>query len=100
MRTIKELLVILKEQVETMEVRVFTGLCKTNEMTLRKRVFNPNEYQIVHAYLMKNSPGLLRQAMISYKHMDRVDRKVGYWWKEGEIKPRLKWLDKQINSLS
>ena len=84
MRTTKELLQILLNNE-----RLFTrGLCKLTLDLLVREVITENEYQYIKEYLYSSNVITLR------KLFGR-----SYFWKNGEWKPREKWLKSKIKKL-
>jgi hypothetical protein len=82
MRNIKELLEILLYAVH--QDQDFHGMCYTISRCLQ---FTQGEKRILTAYLELNRPW----------HVELLEK--SYWWKEGNKRPRIKWLKKQIKKL-
>lgn len=82
-RTIKELLILLREYI--VEQDNFFGMCsEINEMYCLDLISN-KESKILENYLKNNKP---ENAFYD-----------DYWWKEGDKKLRLDWIDEQLKNL-
>jgi len=80
MRTIKELLIEMRENANHY---IFSGLCSLN-----MSFFDREEYDVMKKYIKRNRP-------LTWYTIFSLGLNV-YWWKPGNKKPRIKWLDKQI----
>lgn len=79
MRTIKELLQLMLDNKQ-----LFTcGLCGWNASL---KDTTPDEFYLVKNYILDNKPFTLHRFFIN-------DR---FYWEKGNIKPRIKWLEKHI----
>ena len=87
-RGIKELLTLLKDEVET--AHEFDGLCSS----LFQLFISNKEIHDLKVFIRENRPFTL----ISYDPLGGIYlfTKGSYWWKRGDKAPRLKWLDKMI----
>ena len=89
-RSIKELLIILRDNSKIVNKsieypRLSGGLCKEALHIFNIDIISTSEYITLINYMSSNRP----------KKTHRFD----YWWKKGYWKPRLKWLNEQINKL-
>lgn len=84
-RNIHELLILLKEEaIFTEKNEVFYGLCVDSYGLAGKGIITGHEHVILNLYLEENLP--LRK------------KGSAYCWKQGELKPRIEWLDLHIKS--
>jgi len=88
MRTIKELLEVLLENTYRLE----TGLCELAWRLGDEGEFSIDEYCLLKNYIIENEPNTL----FNWFGLSRV----GYFWKPGDRKPRIKWLKKHIEKNS
>ena len=79
MRTEKELF----ELMLTRQDLFIAGLCNWIKNMYFKRLITIEEYGLIRNYIKKNEP------LCGYN----------YWWKKGEIKPRIEWIKQQIEKL-
>jgi hypothetical protein len=92
MRTIKELLTILKENIE--KHGVDTGLCYENCVLYNKGLISFEERTIIKNWIHKHKPlPIINQK--SWCHY----QKTNYYWPEGQSKPRIEFLNKHIKLL-
>ena len=86
MRTIKELLQILREEIlnDTYRWKASSFMCVLANTLHLKRIITGQEYQKLSNYLASNKP-----------EETRLD---GGWFPPGEKKPRLLWLDYHIDN--
>ena len=87
MRNIKELLQVMLDNKHNFH----QGLCFwIIELRFASSVINTEEYKILSDYINNNRPHPLSslKAFRSYGN--------GYYWKKGDIKPRIKWIEKHI----
>lgn len=83
MRTIKELLILLREEVNTR----FDGcVCYCAANMCGKVQITYNEFDALDDYINSHRPE------------DTKDR-LAFWWPYGELQPRLEFLDKLIAEL-
>lgn len=79
-RTIKELLQLMLDNKQ-----LFTcGLCGWNA-SLRDTTLD--EFYLIKDYIYKNKPFTLHDFFVNDK----------FYWKQGDIKPRIKWLEHHIS---
>ena len=80
MRTIKELLILLREEL----TYNFDGcICYSTEMMMDSDVINYDEFFLLDNYIHSHVPS----------HVKDPDH---FWWPYGELAPRLEFLDKLI----
>ena len=84
MKNIKELLVITRDQIERYfnMGQMVDGLCLMPHALYTSRLITRGECLNLNMYLHVHLP--------FREHDD-------YCWKAGKVKPRIKWLDKQIS---
>ena len=75
-----------------------------NDQSLRKHISdNQPDYMIEH-YKQVDKSSAFNGSSSSDNYSDWKAQfthpHMGYWWKEGDLQPRLDWLDEQINKLS
>ena len=84
MRTTKELLILLRDELPN---RIDDeGMCSVIQFMKFDRLISYDEMKLLEYYLIKNDP--------KTKHLN-----TDYWWEEGDLAPRIKWLNKQIKRL-
>jgi hypothetical protein len=66
------------------------GLCRWTTKLYWQSKISYEERRILLDYIEKNAP-------LSFIIRDFCDYSDGYYWKSGNIKPRLRWLKKHIN---
>ena len=62
----------------------YSGMCEVRRHLYNTGVITMNEDNMLYNHLQYNKPR-------------NCDPYFGYWWKEGDWTPRIKWLKKQIN---
>lgn len=85
MRTIKELLQLMLDNVDVIKDRE-KGLCYVINYLFGNQIINSNEQDILDVYINDNKPW--------YKTLHI------FWWKPGDIAPRKRWLEKHIKKQS
>ena len=85
MRTIKELLILLREKLPEFIPTHCRGLCAATMILWNREIIDYKEMDLIDDYLRHKRP-----AGISL---------FGYWWPSGELAPRLEFLDKLIAEL-
>lgn len=85
-KTIKELLILLRKEVEECRGHVFTGMCGRITALNDKNQITQKEYWMLYDYLDDNTP-------------DGCENTNEYWWAKGLKTFRLDWLDEYINDL-
>ena len=85
MRTIKELLEILLDQYKNNRIYSIQklGICWAISKLLDEGIISGEEYDILSEYIYSNRP--------EYAW-------IGYWWLEGDVPPRIKFLKKLIKN--
>lgn len=86
MRTTKELLIILRDNIE---LSTINGLCFLNITLLYKNIITDAEHTIIHDYIYNNQPSKKSKL---YGGSDNGF----YYWPKGEKEPRLRWLKYHI----
>ena len=84
-RSIKELLRIVLKNIDNHVL----GLCHLVRQLYRNNIINIDELILLLNYIMNHRPNN------TYKEMGSV-----YFWKRGEKKPRIEWLEKHIKRQS
>jgi len=96
MRTIKELLILLREELPIRINHPKGGsLCWTIANLWIDDLITDEEYEEVNDYIYENKP----EDAWDYCVGDDFDRVNGFWWPYGELEPRLEFLDKLINEI-
>ena len=86
MRTIKELLEIMLENKDMFPY----GLCVWSQRLYNRDVISYNEYLSLKKYINENRPKW-------YSSFDALSHCFSvYYWEPGDIKPRIKWIQKHI----
>jgi len=85
-RTIKELLQLMLDNQKLFS----TGLCFWTIKLFSSRLITENEYFLLNDYIKANRPSKY-SSIDAYKY-----RNTNLYWKENNIKPRIKWLNKHI----
>jgi hypothetical protein len=87
MRTIKQLLEVM---LQNQEYFCF-GLCGwTRDLYFYDKI-TCEEKRIMESYIDNNKPSIF-SSLDSF----RTQLKTGYYWKSGDITPRIKWINKHI----
>lgn len=89
MRTIKELLQIMLDNQQYFQ----TGLCGWSNSI---KLSSTEEYDKLHSYIRNNKPS----AFSSFERFTQELNLEPYWWKKGNIKPRINWIKKHIKKNS
>ena len=103
-RTTKELLIILRDNLEEYFDLYYEngGMCLVITDLYGYGIITDDEETILFEYLENNKP---RNANIRYKKYKDGGGDFAlfsnrlHWWKPRAVKPRLKWLNQQINKL-
>ena len=87
-RSIEELLIDMREHQELFR----DGLCGWAIGMYGHSKITLEEYMILKKYIKANRPGLFEsvKSFIAYIQLE------AYYWKIGEIAPRIEWLEKHI----
>lgn len=91
MRSIKELLILLRDYIK--EDKYFIGMCHTYQFELD---LTADEKDLLRMYLRREYP-INFNTVLNVVFSSNVF--ATYWWKAGDKKPRINWLNKQINKL-
>lgn len=86
-RTIKELLQLTLNLLETIPKKELYGICGVVFDLYSEDIITAHEKRTVNIYLQNNLPN------------QRYSKHPGFRWKPGTKACRIKWLQKQINSL-
>ena len=86
MRTIKELLELMLENQQSFK----TGLCYFALDLYYEDIITPSEYRILQNYIDSNKPTFFESPFYSFGIFGC------YYWKKGNVNPRLKWIKKHI----
>jgi hypothetical protein len=90
MRTTKELLQIMLDNQHLF----INGLCGFTELLFLENKVTSLERLKLLSYIRRNRP-----PMLSSMDCLRSQLTSGYYWKKGEIEPRIKWIKKHINEI-
>ena len=86
MRTTKELLELLKTEIENYNILRFTGMCGCIfDMYNNRECISKDEYHYLKNYLRNNV----------HKNISIGE----YWWPVGDKQIRLAWIDRQLKKL-
>jgi hypothetical protein len=86
MRTIKQLLEVMLKHQELFE----TGLCRWSNSLYSKKLITEDEVYTLWRYIEKNRPSAF-SSINAFMHQNQ-----GWYWKVGDIKPRIKWIKQHI----
>ncbi len=89
MRTEKELLQLMLERQD----QFAKGLCLWVGLLCRANIITYVEYSLLKEYIDNNRPSKY-SSLSAFKN-----RRGAYYWNKGDIKPRIKWINKQIEKL-
>ncbi len=92
MRTIKELLQVMLDN----QKYFVSGLCNLVDNICLKDLISMKEHRILLNYVKENKPS-------TFSSFERFKQEIcaeAYWWKKGNINPRIKWLKKHIKQNS
>jgi len=84
MRTNKELLELMLENQQNFH----SGLCAWIISMYLRGIITTEEYYEFKKYLNQNKPITFHRIFSAF------------WWKQGDINPRIKWIKKHIKKLS
>jgi len=89
MRTLKELFHLMLDNQEEYN----TSICGwINRLNYQSKITNDESY-LLHNYIKYNRPSKF-SSLSAFK-----SRKSNYYWPKNDIKPRLRWIIKQIRKL-
>ncbi len=92
MRSIKELLELMLDNKDFFR----SGLCQWNNSLYARDIITLDERKILSNYIVSNRPPFYDSVNMFYHTIRRHDPTGYYYWKDGEIKPRIKWIKKHI----
>jgi len=90
-RDLKTLLELLLEEVKS---NLYSGMCNCRGCMYYKNIITSLEYDILWDFIYYNRPKWYQYGY-SFKQ-----RNSAYWWKQGKVKPRVKFLKHWIKKLS
>jgi len=79
----KVLLANLRDYI--IEEEGFCGMCVSNASMFDNKKISRYKFDLIYSYINDNKPE---------EHWFK-----GYWWKAGDKKPRIEWLNQQIEKL-
>ncbi len=86
MRSIKQLLEIMLEN----KYYFYRGLCSfVSELCFNEKITSQERW-FLHNYIIVNRPSKF-SSLSAFKNRNKA-----YFWKEKDIKPRIKWIKKHI----
>lgn len=85
MRTEKELLILLRNELPGRIIEA-GGMCIAISFLRIDGLISFDEGLLLESYLNKNDPDIRYFTS-------------GYWWEDGELEPRINWLNEQIEKL-
>ena len=89
-RSVKELLEVMLNNK-----KLFAGgLCSWVWFLYYYDVINLEEYMRLDVYIQENRPSIF-SSKDAFKHMTSL-----FYWKKGNIEPRIEWINKHIKKLS
>jgi hypothetical protein len=80
---VKILLANLRDYI--IEEKGFNGMCVSNASMFDNKKISKAKFDLIHSYINDNKP--------------EEHRFKGYWWGVGDKKPRIEWLNEQIEKL-
>jgi len=83
MRTIKQLLQLMLDNKQMFQY----GLCGLSWSILSNNLITREEYRLLTKYIHDNKPFTLHDFFVN----------DNFYWKRGNIKPRIKWLKHHIS---
>ena len=101
-RTIKELLIILRDNLEMYFDKDPDngGICGVILDLTRHNIISNNEWAILTKYLNDNKTRNAYKREKQYPDFFGGEFNLGrHWWKPRAVKPRINWLNKQIDKL-
>jgi hypothetical protein len=89
-RNIKELLQLMMDN----QGLFCAGLCVWTNILFYQSIISISECFILREYIKSNRPSM-------FSSFDAFIHSIeGYYWKQGDIKPRIKWIQKHIKKNS
>lgn len=92
MRSIKELLELMLDNKDLFN----TGLCDWTLKLYLLDIISDEECYLLRQYIISNRPSLYNNFRMFYHTILRDDPESHFYWKRGDIKPRIKWIKKHI----
>ena len=100
MKTIKELLIIVRDNIQQ-DILFTDGICLETYRLHAENIIDYDEYYLLVEFLNNNTPltkNVIIDRILELNFTKPLD--ATYWWKYGDKKPRIKWLNKHIKRLS
>lgn len=91
MRNEKELLQLMLRHQEYFSLGLCSWICN---ILIFEKIITKEECRLLLDYIEKNRPSIY-SSIDAYKNRGRH-----FYWKEGNINPRIKWINKHIKKLS
>ena len=92
MRTLKELLIILRDSIKD-EKYLVSGLCYEVEELIRKRKLTWEEHTTLKNFIKDNKP---KRGQFGYV---KKQEHYSWYWILGQVAPRVRWLNYWIAKL-
>lgn len=92
MRSIKELLEVMLDNKDLFRL----GLCQWNSSLYARDIITLDEHILLNNYIRSNRPPFYDNFTIFNHIIRRDDPAYHYYWKGGEIEPRIEWIQKHI----
>ena len=92
MRSIKELLEVMLDNKDLFK----TGLCEWNYSLYAYDIITWDEHVVLKNYIRSNRPPFYDNFTIFCHTIRRDYPAYHYYWKDSDIEPRLKWIQKHI----
>jgi len=89
-RTIKELLTVMLEHKDAFDL----GLCYWTGRLLDSDLIIEGEYDVLKAYILSNKP------ISIYTIINKVFHRTNFYWRPGNINPRIRWIKRHIKKNS
>jgi hypothetical protein len=93
MRTLKQLIPLLIEELQTDK---YNGMCTANLFLLDKKIISWDEFNTLRALIKKARPNRLEIRYYCKNGGNSRTKEHAYYWTPGKLKPRIKWLKKQL----
>ena len=102
-RPIKELLIILRDNLEICFIKDINngGMCYAAYDLESTLIISNNEYHLLIKYLEDHKPrnAYRRRKKYLYIYDNKGFSLRRHWWTPRVLKPRINWLNKEINKL-
>lgn len=92
MRSIKELLEVMLDNKDLF----MSGLCMWSTSLYVRDIISYDEHIVLKNYIRSNRPPFYDNFTIFCHTIRRDNPAYHYYWKDGKIKPRIKWIQKHI----